>query len=164
MKKTNSLEETIKLLKIQKNKKICLITGCFDVIHKGHIALFKNSKRNSDIVVVGMENDITIKKSKGADRPFNNLGKRLENLSKIKDIDYVFPIDFVVKFGDKDVSKYYFPILKRIKPDMLSTNIYKDKYWREKEKMLKKLGIIFLKNRTKIDISTTKILKGGNYI
>jgi len=164
MGKINSFEKTIDLLNSRKDKKVCLIIGCFDILHKGHTALFKFSKKNSDLLVVGVENDITIKKSKGANRPFNNLEKRLENLSKIKDIDYVFPIDFVVKFGDKNVSKFYIPILKKIKPYAFCTNIYKDKYWKEKEKIIKNLGMNFLKHKAKINISTTKILKDRNYI
>ena len=164
MGKINSFEKTINLLNSRKDKKVCLIIGCFDILHKGHTALFRFSKKNSDLLIVGLENDKTIKRSKGVKRPLNNLSKRLKNLSESEEIDYVFPIDFVVKFGDKNVSKFYIPILKKIKPYVFCTNIYKDKYWKEKEKIIKNLGINFLKHKAKIDISTTKILKNRNYI
>jgi len=37
-----------------KGKKIGLITGCFDVIHIGHIRLFRQAKARLDVLVVGV--------------------------------------------------------------------------------------------------------------
>ena len=64
--------------------------GCFDILHKGHIALFKYAKSLGDKLYVGIDSDEKVKKDKGSDRPFNNVQDRKEVLESIKYIDGVF--------------------------------------------------------------------------
>ena len=61
----------------KRGKTIGLITGCFDILHIGHIELFQSAKNQVDILIVGVENDETIKRSKGTNRPVNNQDTRL---------------------------------------------------------------------------------------
>lgn len=57
-------------------KKVGLITGCFDVIHVGHVELFQFAKKHCDVVVVGLDSDETIKLNKGPARPIHNISQR----------------------------------------------------------------------------------------
>jgi len=73
--------------------KIVWTNGCFDILHRGHIELFKYAKSLGKILIVGLDEDSRIKSSKGAKRPVNNLQDRMEVLQSIK------YIDSVVSFG-----------------------------------------------------------------
>lgn len=57
-------------------KTVGLITGCFDVIHLGHVELFQFAKKHCDVVVVGLDSDETIKLNKGPGRPIHNISQR----------------------------------------------------------------------------------------
>ncbi len=37
--------------------RVGLITGCFDVLHIGHIKLFKWAKKRVDLLIVGLDSD-----------------------------------------------------------------------------------------------------------
>ena len=63
--------------------------GCFDILHRGHIELFKYAKSLGDYLVVGIDEDQRIKESKGDDRPINNVEDRKAILESIKYIDEV---------------------------------------------------------------------------
>ena len=62
--------------------------GCFDVLHRGHIELFKYAKSLGDKLIVGVDSDDKVKKDKGKDRPINNLEDRTEMLLSIKEKNY----------------------------------------------------------------------------
>jgi D-beta-D-heptose 7-phosphate kinase/D-beta-D-heptose 1-phosphate adenosyltransferase len=64
--------------------------GCFDVIHKGHVELFKYAKSLGSKLYVGIDSDDKVRKDKGSGRPFNNQHDRREVLESIKYIDGVF--------------------------------------------------------------------------
>ena len=63
--------------------------GCFDIIHRGHIELFKYCRKVGHFVVVGIDSDEKVSRDKGSDRPFNRLEDRVAVLESIKYIDRV---------------------------------------------------------------------------
>lgn len=65
------------------------INGTFDVIHAGHIELFRLAKENCDYLVVGTDTDSRISYLKGPSRPINKLDNRVKVLESIKFIDKV---------------------------------------------------------------------------
>ena len=65
------------------------VNGCFDILHRGHIELFKYSKSLGDNLIVGVDSDQKVKKDKGYHRPYNCLADRVEMLEAIKYIDEV---------------------------------------------------------------------------
>jgi len=65
--------------------------GCFDILHPGHIELFKVAKSLGDRLIVGVDTDLKVKADKGANRPINNLDYRKAMLESIKYIDVVLP-------------------------------------------------------------------------
>ena len=67
--------------------------GCFDILHRGHIEMFKYAKSLGDELVVGIDTDEKVKIDKGENRPINNLQDRMCMLQSIKYIDKVIPFD-----------------------------------------------------------------------
>ena len=63
--------------------------GCFDVLHRGHIELFRYAKSLGDELIVGIDTDEKVRLDKGKDRPINNLQDRMFMLQSIKYIDKV---------------------------------------------------------------------------
>tara|TARA_R100000664_G_C2636060_1_gene63313 strand:- start:18 stop:410 length:393 start_codon:yes stop_codon:yes gene_type:complete len=73
--------------------KIIWTNGCFDVLHRGHVELFKYAKSLGDYLVVGIDTDERVKASKGPKRPFNNIEDRIAMLESIKYIDEIYVFD-----------------------------------------------------------------------
>ena len=82
-------------------------SGCFDILHKGHIELFRYAKSLGDELVVGIDSDEKIKKDKGKKRPINDLQYRMTMLQSIKYIDKVIPFDTTKEL--RDTVKWYRP-------------------------------------------------------
>jgi len=83
------LELIVNTLK-DKNNKIVLTCGCFDILHTGHLHILKESKRHGDKLIVCLSSDEQIKQLKGENRPINQLNDRLKLFSVIPYIDYVY--------------------------------------------------------------------------
>ncbi len=83
MKILNSLQKVIGTVNSTKKTglKVGLVTGGFDVLHMGHLNLFRLAKKNCDILVVGLDHDKTLKATKGENRPINNYKRRSQFLS-----------------------------------------------------------------------------------
>ena len=73
--------------------KVIWTNGCFDVLHRGHIELFKFARSQGDFLIVGIDTDERISKAKGSNRPFNRLDDRITMLESIKYIDKVVYFD-----------------------------------------------------------------------
>jgi D-beta-D-heptose 7-phosphate kinase/D-beta-D-heptose 1-phosphate adenosyltransferase len=101
-------EEKIKLIK-NTDKKVVFTNGCFDVIHSAHIRLLQFSKKQGDILVVGLNTDESIKRFKGDSRPINNIEERCELLKNLGFIDHI------IIFNDDTPEK----ILSLLKPNVL---------------------------------------------
>ena len=69
--------------------KVIWTNGCFDILHRGHVELFKFCKSQGDYLVVGIDTDTRVKESKGPSRPFNSQEDRKFFLEAIKYIDKV---------------------------------------------------------------------------
>ena len=67
--------------------KVVWTNGCFDILHRGHIELFKYASSLGDYLVVGVDSDKKVKDDKGPERPFNNIEDRLVVLSAIRYIN-----------------------------------------------------------------------------
>lgn len=75
----------------EQGKKIVFTNGCFDILHKGHIKTLYEAKRIGDILVVGINDDASIRRIKGFDRPIIPLDSRIAVLASLEFVDYVIP-------------------------------------------------------------------------
>ena len=90
----------------------CIFTnGCFDILHRGHIELFKFCRAQHPYkqVVVGVNSDESIKELKGPDRPIMSEEDRIAVLLAIQWIDYVVVFD----------TKSVLPLIEALKPSFL---------------------------------------------
>ncbi len=81
--------------------------GTFDILHPGHIELFKVARSLGDKVIVATDTDEKIKKDKGFDRPINDLCYRVAMLEAIKYIDVV--LTFNTRQELEDLIQLYEP-------------------------------------------------------
>lgn len=80
---TVTLRDTLR----QQGKTVVLTNGCFDLLHGGHIHLFKQAKKLGDFLMVAVNDDASIQRLKGPKRPIFPLEERLEVLEAVEHID-----------------------------------------------------------------------------
>ena len=76
---------------LRDHKKIVFTNGCFDIFHSGHAKYLAQAKELGDILVVGVNNDQSVRRIKGNGRPVNRLNDRLEVLKQLSCVDYIVP-------------------------------------------------------------------------
>ena len=76
-----------------KHTNIGLTSGCFDILHEGHITNLKMCKKTCSQLFVCLSSDVQIKRLKGSSRPVNNLIDRLKMLASFDFIDYIILYD-----------------------------------------------------------------------
>jgi len=86
-------EKRIVKLHPKPQNKVVFTNGVFDILHKGHIELFKFSKQLGDKLIVAINDDVSVRKLKGASRPINSQIDRKKVLDSVRDIDEVIIFD-----------------------------------------------------------------------
>ena len=103
------LKEILKSAKENNNPKIVFTNGCFDILHRGHVEYLRKAKELGDLLILGLNSDLSVKRLKGENRPINNEEDRAIVLSALE------CVDFIIIF-DEDTP---FELLKNLKPDIL---------------------------------------------
>ncbi|MGR3311413.1 MAG: D-glycero-beta-D-manno-heptose 1-phosphate adenylyltransferase [Candidatus Brocadiales bacterium] len=99
-------------------QKIVFTNGCFDILHVGHIEYLKFSRRQGDVLVVGLNTDRSVREQKGSNRPVVPQHERAQLLAALEDIDYV------ILFDEPTPDE----LIKKVKPDVL----VKGEDWQDK--------------------------------
>lgn len=144
---------TIKELK-RKGKKIVFTNGCFDIIHKGHIALLNKAREAGDILIVGVNNDESVRKVKGPERPINNLEDRITVLAGLQSTDYL------IAFAEESPLE----LIKTVHPDVFVKGADYTETSIPEFPLLKKIGCTVKIIPCVEDISTTDIIHRINDI
>ncbi len=116
-----------------RDKKKVFVTGCFDLLHSGHIAFFEDAAKYGD-VYVGLGSDETVYNLKGR-YPINNQDERkymIEALASVKKC--------IVNSGSGIMD--FLKEIESLKPDIFVVN--EDGNTPAKEKLSKKLGIKYI--------------------
>ncbi len=92
----------------QQGKKIVFTNGCFDILHPGHIDCLNRAKALGDIMIVGLNDDESMRRIKGPGRPINALPDRIQVLAGLSSVDHI-----VVFSEDSPVR-----LLEAIQPDI----------------------------------------------
>ena len=106
--------------------KIIWTNGCFDILHRGHMEMFKHAKLLGHKLIVGIDSDNKVKKDKGEDRPINNQYDRRYFLESIKWIDEV--IIFNTQQELESVLQYIKPNIMVVGSDWEGQNIVGSQY------------------------------------
>ncbi len=88
---------------------IVMTNGCFDILHAGHVAYLEQAKALGDRLIIAVNDDASIKRLKGDDRPVNHLEQRMAVLAGLRCVDWV------VSFSEDTPER----LIKKITPDIL---------------------------------------------
>lgn len=106
-----------------KGERVVMTNGCFDILHRGHIAYLEQAKALGSRLAVAVNSDESVRLLKGDDRPLNSLEDRMALLAALDFVDWVVPFnsqtpkdlicaarpDVLVKGGDykaEDIAGY----------------------------------------------------------
>jgi len=109
--KVTTLNELLNVLSVYRfqEKRIVFTDGCFDLIHRGHIKFLAEASDLGDILIIGLNSDLSIGKIKGDGRPVQDQGTRSILTASLRFVDHV------VLFDDENSEN----IIKVIRPDVL---------------------------------------------
>ena len=69
--------------------KIVFTNGVFDLLHRGHISYLYRARKLGSLLVIGVNDDASVKRLKGETRPLNALDDRMYQLAGLECVDYV---------------------------------------------------------------------------
>lgn len=87
-------DETVKNVLAEwrsQGKRIVFTNGCFDILHAGHVEYLRMAKSRGDVLLVGINDDASVRRLKGETRPFNTISDRMTVLSALEMVDAVVP-------------------------------------------------------------------------
>jgi len=79
----------------REGKRVAFTNGCFEILHAGHVELLRRARAEADLLVVGVNDDASVRRLKGPERPVAPLADRLEVLEAVSFVDRLvsFPED-----------------------------------------------------------------------
>lgn len=89
--------------------KIVFTNGCFDVVHFGHVKYLAKARDLGDLLVIGLNSDLSVKRLKGENRPINSQNERAFLLAAFSFVDYV-------TIFDEDTPE---ELIREVRPDVL---------------------------------------------
>ena len=131
------------------------VSGCFDILHAGHIQFFEDARALGDHLTVCFASDEVLKLAKGRKPsiPQDNKFVLLKSLRYVDDVVMSSNLDPVFDFADH---------IKRIKPDIVAVT-KDDVRTEEKRKFLDEYGVklvILPKRNSRTRTSTSNIIAG----
>jgi D-beta-D-heptose 7-phosphate kinase/D-beta-D-heptose 1-phosphate adenosyltransferase len=89
--------------------RVVFTNGCFDLLHRGHVDLLAAARAEGDFLVVGLNDDASIRRLKGEDRPWVPAEDRAVVLAALA------AVDLVVLFAEDTPRE----LLRELLPDVL---------------------------------------------
>ncbi|MEJ0065320.1 MAG: D-glycero-beta-D-manno-heptose 1-phosphate adenylyltransferase, partial [Caulobacteraceae bacterium] len=77
----------------ERGLKVGFTNGCFDILHRGHIAYLAQAREWCDRLIVGLNSDRSVQALKGEGRPVNDLESRALVLAGLRSVDLVVAFD-----------------------------------------------------------------------
>ena len=90
-------------------ERVVFTNGCFDLIHAGHVGLLAYARQAGDRLVVGLNDDSSVRMLKGPSRPINPQGDRVTVLAAL------MAVDAIVVFAEETL----LALINALKPDVL---------------------------------------------
>lgn len=112
------VDEDALLLRLQeargRGERLVMTNGCFDILHAGHVSYLEQARRLGDRLIVAVNDDASVRRLKGPERPVNSVEQRMHVLAGLASVDWVVPFtedtperlicrvlpDILVKGGD----------------------------------------------------------------
>ena len=100
-------------------QRVVMTNGCFDLLHPGHVTYLSQAAALADVLIVAVNDDSSVARLKGDDRPINSIDSRMSVLAGLRSVSYVIPFsedtpvrlieaispDVLVKGGDYAISE-----------------------------------------------------------
>ncbi len=92
-----------------RGRKVVFTNGCFDVLHAGHVSLLRRAAECGDYLIVAVNDDASVRRLKGPDRPVYPIGDRAQLLGELE------CVGAVVVFGEDTPER----VIRAVRPDVL---------------------------------------------
>ncbi len=92
-----------------RGERIVMTNGCFDILHPGHVGYLEQARERGDRLIVAVNDDASVRRLKGPQRPVNPLAQRMAVLAGLRSVDWVVP------FGEDTPER----LICRVRPDVL---------------------------------------------
>ncbi len=89
-------------------RRVVFTNGCFDILHAGHVEFLAWARSQGDALIVGLNDDASVARLKGARRPIVPFTQRARLLQALRSVDVV------VGFSERTPEV----IVDRIRPDV----------------------------------------------
>lgn len=89
-------------------RRVVFTNGCFDVVHRGHTTYLRQARDLGDLLVVALNDDDSVRRLKGPERPINPAEDRAGVLAALACVDLV-----TVFATDTPI-----PLLERLRPEV----------------------------------------------
>ncbi|WP_292036763.1 MULTISPECIES: D-glycero-beta-D-manno-heptose 1-phosphate adenylyltransferase [unclassified Brevundimonas] len=89
--------------------KVGFTNGCFDILHRGHVAYLAQARGWCDRLVVALNTDASVRRLKGEGRPVNDLDSRAAVIGGLASVDRVTAFDDPTPMA----------LIERLRPDVL---------------------------------------------
>lgn len=93
----------------QQGERLVMTNGCFDILHRGHVAYLREARALGDRLIVAVNTDASVQDLKGTSRPINPLVERMAVLAALEGVDWVVP------FSESTPAR----LIARVLPDVL---------------------------------------------
>ena len=90
-------------------QRVVMTNGCFDLLHPGHVTYLSQAAALADVLIVAVNDDASVTRLKGSDRPINGIDSRMSVLSGLRAVSYVVP------FSEDTPAR----LIEAISPDVL---------------------------------------------
>jgi len=89
-------------------RKLVVTNGCFDLLHRGHVTYLEAARSQGDVLLVGVNDDASVRLIKGPHRPVNAEADRAAVLAALQSVDAV------CVFTERNALRF----LATVKPDV----------------------------------------------
>ncbi len=92
-----------------RGQRVVFTSGCYDLLHVGHLRSFEQARGLGDALVVGINRDERVRELKGRGRPVVPERQRAELIAGLE------CVDSVVLFGEDTAA----PLIRALRPDIV---------------------------------------------
>ena len=116
-------------------RRVVFTNGCFDVLHAGHVAYLAWARGQGDALIVGLNEDVSVRALKGEPRPIVPFADRATLLRALRSVDAVVGFSEITPVA----------LLERIRPDVhVKSDQYREEELPERDVVLRHGGRVAL--------------------
>ena len=140
-------------------KTIGLITGCFDVFHIGHVKTLQFAKKRCDVLIVGIDNDKSVRINKGKGRPIFKARERAIVLASTSMADFIFIVPEIFKSGSLKSEMVHDKITQLLQPNCIISHPPTDSQWKNRKNRAEKFNTKWMPHKEKTLTTSTQIIE-----